>query len=99
MSEARKNTMILIEDDSNSNLNKTGSPSVILGKDVVFGSNSPSIDGSCSRDYNKISYGKGDDGNQEEQKREEPVISPDHLHAKTRYFARLEALSNMDDEH
>ena len=55
MSEARKNNLILVEDDCGMNLNNTSSPSIILGKDVVFGSNSPSIDGSCSRDYHQLS--------------------------------------------
>jgi hypothetical protein len=31
--------------------------------------------------------------------RDEPVISPEELVAKTRQFARMEALSNMEDEH
>ncbi len=53
MSEARKDNLILIEDDGGINLNNTSSPSIILGKDAVYGSHSPSIDndGSCSRDY------------------------------------------------
>ena len=53
MSEARKDNLILIEDDGGINLNNTSSPSMILGKDAVYGSHSPSIDndGSCSRDY------------------------------------------------
>lgn len=102
MTEARKDTLILIEDDYGINLNNTSSPSIILGKDAVFGSHSPSIDndGSCSRDYYHLSNGRlvqNIDSKNEE--RDEPVISSDDLHAKTRYFARMEALSNMDDEH
>jgi hypothetical protein len=37
--------------------------------------------------------------NNSKNDRDEPVISLDDLQAKTRYFARLEALSNMEDEH
>ena len=99
MSEARKNNLILIEDECGMNLNNTSSPSIILGKDVVFGSHSPSIDGSCGRDYNQLSDKRDGQRNNSKNDRDEPVISLDDLQAKTRYFARLEALSNMEDEH
>jgi len=99
MSEACKNNIIFVEEDCNN----TSSPSVILAKDVVFGSHSPSQDyGSCNRDYNNIQLSQGRAymmslGSSIE--RDEPVISPDDLLAKTRYFARIEALSIMEDEH
>ncbi len=76
----------------------SNSPSVILAKDVVFGSRSPSVEdrnNSCSREY-QLSAHRFPEGisaiGSAVREPADPVISQDDLQAKTRHYARLEGL-------